>query len=207
MMRKFTYAVLLTGGFMVALGGCAAYGGKHDFKIGFQTTQAKISVIDEGLKVTLIPERQCRNSKAQNCIQVPKDDVAKIDFELHESADWYFTKFTMYPVATSTEKDICNEERIEGAPACYLSLWQRVEFGAIKRDDPNSQVLVPGPDGIIDLTNFDKNGVQAFSILNQNLLRQEYFYTVDVCMEGLTNCKPLDPPLKNDGKGDGADSL
>lgn len=140
------------------------------------------------------------------CIKTPYNKTARVKFRLN-SEGWYFNRFRICTGANATPVDT----------KCALKPLLRMEFAATEldyedREDPD--LVLPNRRGIIRLERLGEGeSLHAFRVFNQNSVRQDYFYQIEICRDGTSggskfgfgqdpaNCPVLDPPWPNRGRG------
>jgi hypothetical protein len=85
-----------------------------------------------------------------------------------------------------------------------LSVEERLEF-FIMKDKKGTKVLDTPETGEISLTGLagdDENPANPtkFYLVDQNTIKQVYFYNIEACKTGSSECVYLDPPVENEGR-------
>ncbi len=138
--------------------------------------------------------------KGKGCFRLEKDTAGLIKFNFHGQAskDWALKQFTICrdpKITADTEVKIetsCNGE--------LLSVDERLEF-FIMDDKKGTTVLATPETGVIPLVGLPGNDLKKFYLVDQNTIKQTYFYNIEACeTSNPTNCATLDPPVENTGR-------
>lgn len=134
----------------------------------------------------------CTGNK-KGCFKVTKKNSGEIKFIFTDPGKtWQLTEFI---ICKGTTKD--NE-------VCDLELWERLDF-FVSEGAPWTDIYGTDSKGIIDLTAIKPGAVDSgptkFSLLDQNAIKNKYFYTIKACKTtDSTNCITTDPEIDNRGR-------
>ncbi|MEM8491466.1 MAG: hypothetical protein AAGC91_10220 [Pseudomonadota bacterium] len=106
---------------------------------------------------------------SDGCLTSELDTVTTVDFELQDSDDWGFSCF-----------EICASDTLD-KENCKLKIDQRLEYGVFVEDDPGDRLKVPSSVGKVRIRGLFGPKVGAFSVVNTNTLKADYYYRVQVC--------------------------
>ncbi len=123
-------------------------------------------------------------NQGNGCIHIDQDDKGLITFRLKGP-----------PSRTFKTLEIC-KVLDDGSKVCDLNIWERMEFAATI-DSPGAIALMPSADGRVNLAGLSVPSPQEFLLIDQNRIKQEYYYRVEACVG--SDCAWADPPLENGG--------
>ena len=169
------------------------------------TTVAKLKVAPEVtfkieggvLEITSITNgtdpnlKKCKNTTKKNCIKVKKGYAGLVAFTFdNEDDDWVLTQFT-----------ICRgQDKITIKCSKDLDLNERLEY-FIMNNAKGDKILLTPKSGQVDLTQLaEDDTLRTFFLFDQNTIKRDYFYNIEVCNQQTENCLTLDPPVENRGR-------
>lgn len=157
----------------------------------------QINSAGDGLEITSIaggtdPDlRKCKNTNNKNCIRVKKGYAGLVAFTFDSQDDgWALSQFT---ICRGTDKITtkCPED---------LNRNERLEF-FIMNSEQGDRILLTPKSGEVDLTQLaDNDSLRTFFLFDQNTIRRDYFYNIEVCNYDAETCLTLDPPFENKGR-------
>lgn len=160
-----------------------------DRSSGFPGLVINVNSGETELEISKPGSKACVGN-ANGCLRLRRGKRANIGFTLvsADAANWSFTEF-----------GICLGDQKPGAP-CNLERKHMRDFdirpkiNAKNFDSPNDE-------GIIDLTQWTPN-LTSFVLHIENNIRQDYFYNIEACKNGVfpSKCIKLDPVLRNKGR-------
>ena len=165
----------------------------HDRGVGVLSVQTPPDIIvhitNGGVtSYTTLASGKCKvvNQGKNGCVHIDANNTGLITFRKTGPAVWKLTTFQICKVTA-------------GANDCNLNVWERFEFAIANVDASNA--TLPDSSGKVDLTslNIPTTGPNqnAFIVLDQNRIQQEYYYRIELCTE--SECEWADPPLENGG--------
>lgn len=139
------------------------------------------------MKITTTGSGKCKvENQGNGCIHIDAGDMGLIVFKLSAQPVWSLKEIEICKGSTNENKD------------CNLNVWERMEFSAT--DDSGSKILLPNANGVIHLKSLSEDLVK-FILLDQNTIKQEYYYRVQACNSDTGDCLWADPPIENGGMG------
>ena len=130
---------------------------------------------------------KCKKYSGKNengCVVAEEREVAWLSFELKGQEGWEFTQMTICKGDTKSSLN------------CNLNVHDRREFEAY--DASNIYISEPDKNGVI-LIPKGSEAATEFYLLDHNLKRQNYFYTLRACHPE-HQCRDTDPPIINRGR-------
>ena len=134
----------------------------------------------------------CTGNK-KGCFKVTKKNSGDITFLFTDpSKAWQLTEFKICKGATKDNQ------------VCGLGLWERLDF-FVSKGAPWTDIYNTDSNGIIDLTAIKPgvvdSGPTEFHLLDQNSIKNQYFYTIKACKTtDKTDCITTDPEIDNKGR-------
>lgn len=124
------------------------------------------------------------NQGKNGCMHFDQGTTGLINFRLTGPPRWTFSSFKICKI--TGEGNVCD-----------LNIWERLEFAVT--DEAGTAILIPDQSGLVVLNPLG-DSLNAFILLNQNTIAQDYYYSVDVCNSDDEVCDTADPPIENGGK-------
>lgn len=153
-----------------------------------ESLTVEFEVADSKLEVTA---PACVGSK-KGCIKIKKKNSGEIKFVFTDPSNtWQLSEFEICKGEVTTDADKANLD-------CKLGIWERLEFFVVE-ELTASLILTTSDSGIIDLSQLPP-GTNQFYLLNQNDIKEDYFYTITAC-NAADDCISTDPPIENGGRG------
>lgn len=150
-----------------------------------------VNTMTEELVINTRGSSRCKEvSPKPGCIAVRHNNSGQVRFQLKKSKDWYLTEFKIC-LGNTKASQVCNLEE-----------WQRNQFFATDRN--GTVALYPNISGIVNLTSLP-NTDKEFYLVNLNVTKQDYFYTIEACPkknpgDDKSKCVYTDPPIQNGGR-------
>lgn len=146
----------------------------------------------DGDKLT-VTSPDCSDSK-KGCLKIKKNRSGIIKYVYSDPSNtWRLREFKICKGTVNTNAE-------KPALDCDLGLWERLEFFVVK-DLNNASILNISDQGVIRLNQLPA-GTKQFYLLDQNDIKQDYFYTIKACkIADEENCISTDPPIQNGGRG------
>jgi hypothetical protein len=138
--------------------------------------------------------KKCRNTKKKNCIKVKRGFAGLVAYTFdNDDDDWVLKQFT-----------ICRGlDKITTTCTADLDRNERLEF-FIMNNAQGDEILLTPKSGEVDLTQLKDDSLRTFFLFDQNTIKRDYFYNIQVCKpetESETEtCLTLDPPVENRGR-------
>ena len=163
------------------------------FKINSAGDELEITSITNGTDPNL---KKCRNTTKKNCIKVKRGYAGLVAYTFdNQDDDWVLTQFT-----------ICRGlDKITTKCSADLDRNERLEF-FIMNNAQGDEILLTPKSGEVDLTQLKDDSLRTFFLFDQNTIKRDYFYNIQVCKpetetESETEtCLTLDPPVENRGR-------
>lgn len=158
------------------------------FKINSAGDELEIDSISGGTDPDL---KKCRNTKKKNCIRVKRGYAGLVAFTFdNQDDDWFLNQFTICrgldKITTKCKKDLTRNERLEFF---------------VMNNPQGDEILLTPKSGQVDLTQLTGgNALRTFFLFDQNTIKRDYFYNIQVCNEAAETCLTLDPPFENKGR-------
>jgi hypothetical protein len=155
---------------------------KNNLDIQYQVNSGETE-----LEITAPLSNNCtNNSGKKGCFKIKKNKTGLIKFTFTADDEWYLTQFTVCKGNT----------KITDACGANLNLDERLEF-FVMDDAAGSNIFVTPASGQVDLTQLGADA-RVFYLLDQNTIKQEYFYNIQAC-KSPSECLTFDPPVENKG--------
>ena len=94
-------------------------------------------------------------------------------------------------------------DKITNSCPVNLDRNERLEF-FIMNNAQGDKILLTPKSGQVDLTLLGDDSLRTFFLFDQNTIRREYFYNIQVCKTEYESesetCLTLDPPVENRGR-------
>lgn len=137
--------------------------------------------------------KKCKNNTKKNCIKIKKGFSGLIEYTFkNQDEDWFLDQFTICrgldKITNKCDKDLTRNERLE--------------FFVMNNKQGDKILLTPAS-GQVDLTQLaDDDNPRTFYLFDQNTIRRDYFYNIQVCKyeSEKKTCLTLDPPVENRGR-------
>ena len=162
------------------------------FKINSAGDELEIDSIAGGTDPNL---KRCRNTNNKNCIKVKRGYAGLVAFTFdNQDEDWFLDQFTICrgldKIKTKCEKDLTRNERLEFF---------------VMNNPQGDEILLTPKSGQVDLTQLaDDDNLRTFYLFDQNTIKRDYFYNIQVCKleyeSEKKTCLTLDPPIENRGR-------
>jgi hypothetical protein len=148
-----------------------------DFKVANSGTELEIT------------NPNCRIDNSKGCFEIRRGwrGLIKYVFKGHEEY-----RLTEYKICEGIEKS--------DSP-CSLDLAERLDF-FVSDDTSGSNVFMTNSEGEIDLSKLNPlaSGKTEFYFIDQNSIRNDYFYQIEACIPDTNNCINTDPQIVNKGR-------
>lgn len=158
------------------------------FKINSAGDELEITSFTNGTDPNL---KNCRNTTKKNCIKVKRGYAGLVAYTFdNQDDDWVLTQFT-----------ICRGlDKITIKCSADLDRNERLEFFIMNNAQGDKTLLTP-KSGEVDLTQLaEDESLRTFFLFDQNTIKRDYFYNIEVCNYQTENCLTLDPPVENKGR-------
>ncbi len=161
------------------------------FKINTAGDELVITSITDGTDPNL---KKCKNTNKKNCIKVKRGFAGLVKFTFdNQDDDWVLNQFTICP----------GLDKITNSCPVNLDRNERLEF-FIMNNEQGDKILLTPKSGQVDLTLLGDDSLRSFFLFDQNTIRRDYFYNIQVCKTESESesepCLTLDPPVENRGR-------
>jgi hypothetical protein len=153
------------------------------------TPMVEFTVAGNKLEVTA-PD--CTKGSKKGCIRIKKKNSGQIKYVFTDPSNtWRLSELKICEGKVATDADKAGLD-------CKLGMWDRLEFFVVEKLNQAS-ILTISDKGVIDLSKLSP-GADTFYLLDQNDIKEDYFYTITACRSA-DNCISTDPPIVNGGRG------
>lgn len=168
------------------------------------TPEVTFKIEGDGLEITSITNgtdskfRNCKNTSNKKCFRVKRGHAGLVAYTFDneyndndDDDDWVLTQFT-----------ICRGlDKIKTKCTAELDRNERLEFFIMNNKQGDKTLLTP-KSGQIDLKLLGNKSLRTFFLFDQNTIKRDYFYNIQVCKgkDEDKTCLTLDPPFENKGR-------
>ncbi|MGA9573051.1 MAG: hypothetical protein WBS20_03785 [Lysobacterales bacterium] len=129
-----------------------------------------------------------RGENKKGCFKIKKSDAGLITYTFDNTdSAWTVKQFTICQSETPITNS-CDED---------LTLDEQLEF-FVMDDTTGTKILLTPKSGKVVLSPLG-DGLRTFYLFDQNTIKQDYYYNIEVCSEA-GSCLYLDPPVENKGR-------
>lgn len=192
---------LVVGTLLLASGSASAHnlGTKKQINIKFEVKSDESALVVDEQDVDNCTDHPSYNGKGKGCFRLDKDAAGLIKFKFKDSDKWTLKQFTICRDPNVTGE---TDEKIEtSCNGDLLSIDERLEF-FIMDDKKGTKVLHTPESGEVVLSElFDNGKLKQFYLVDQNTIKQAYFYNIQACKtDEPAKCATFDPPVENTGR-------